>query len=231
MVQDPDCHFIVEVDASNIGIGAVLSHCFSDGKINPCSFFLFLSYTPTSPFTVPFSLSYQTKDQTRIHFAVGQSDWLVLLLSVQLSNTQTVQFAICHVQYTYFEIQPNFCPHKEQENGQTSFSPGSKTYIHAHQHVCAIILFEVFLVSCINVYLLLMDLITTPEENRKVQVFKILSRVTVRTNNRKHRNLTKNTFPAIIDCNSKSKLCGVSCCLRGQSTQEIHKFQSLTKDI
>ena len=36
---DPTRPFIVEVDASNVGVGAVLSQRSSDGKVHPCAFF------------------------------------------------------------------------------------------------------------------------------------------------------------------------------------------------
>ena len=38
---DPDCQFIVEVDASNIGVGAILSQrSAGDSKVHPCAFYL-----------------------------------------------------------------------------------------------------------------------------------------------------------------------------------------------
>ncbi|KAL0149444.1 hypothetical protein M9458_055232 [Cirrhinus mrigala] len=36
---NPDKPFVVEVDASDVGVGAVLSQCGPDGKLHPCSFF------------------------------------------------------------------------------------------------------------------------------------------------------------------------------------------------
>ena len=38
VLPDPSQPFIVEVDASDIGVGAILSQC-SSGKLDPCSFF------------------------------------------------------------------------------------------------------------------------------------------------------------------------------------------------
>ncbi len=39
-VPHPDQEFAVEVDASNVGVGAVLSHCsVSDQRLYPCAFF------------------------------------------------------------------------------------------------------------------------------------------------------------------------------------------------
>ena len=37
-VPNPSLPFIVEVDASSVGIGAVLSQRSSDGKVHPCAF-------------------------------------------------------------------------------------------------------------------------------------------------------------------------------------------------
>ncbi len=40
MVPDPESQFIVEVDASDVGVGAVLSQrSLCDGKVHPCAFF------------------------------------------------------------------------------------------------------------------------------------------------------------------------------------------------
>ncbi len=40
LVPDAESQFIVEVDASDVGVGAVLSqHSSSDGKMHPCAFF------------------------------------------------------------------------------------------------------------------------------------------------------------------------------------------------
>lgn len=49
---DPDCQFIVELDASAVGVGAILSqHSMKDEKVHPCAFFpdalLHLSVTMT----------------------------------------------------------------------------------------------------------------------------------------------------------------------------------------
>lgn len=39
-IPDPTAQFIVEVDASDVGVGAVLSQWSSkDGKVHPCAFF------------------------------------------------------------------------------------------------------------------------------------------------------------------------------------------------
>lgn len=40
MVPDPEQHFILEVDASSLGVGAVLSQWNQkDNRIHPCAFF------------------------------------------------------------------------------------------------------------------------------------------------------------------------------------------------
>ncbi len=40
LVPDPESKFIVEVDASDVGVGGVLSqHSLRDGKLHPCAFF------------------------------------------------------------------------------------------------------------------------------------------------------------------------------------------------
>ncbi len=40
LVPDPESQFIVEVDASDVGVGAVLSQrSLCDGKVHPCAFF------------------------------------------------------------------------------------------------------------------------------------------------------------------------------------------------
>lgn len=36
---DVNKEFVAEVDASNTGIGAVLSQCSSDNKMHPCAFY------------------------------------------------------------------------------------------------------------------------------------------------------------------------------------------------
>ena len=38
-LPDPSLPFVVEVDASNVGVGAILSQRISDGKLHPCAFY------------------------------------------------------------------------------------------------------------------------------------------------------------------------------------------------
>ena len=42
---DPSLQFVVEVDASDVGVGAVLSQRAPDGKLHPCAFFFPSAYT------------------------------------------------------------------------------------------------------------------------------------------------------------------------------------------
>ncbi len=37
-ITDPERHFVVEVDASEVGVGAILSQRGEDGKLHPCAF-------------------------------------------------------------------------------------------------------------------------------------------------------------------------------------------------
>lgn len=66
-LADPDKPFIVEVDASDIGVGAVLSQRDQDSKIHPCAFF--------SHRLTPTERNYQVGDSELLAVKLALEEW------------------------------------------------------------------------------------------------------------------------------------------------------------
>ena len=62
VIPDPEKQFILEVDASDIGVWAVLSQRAADNKVHPCAFFCHLS-------------------PTEIHYSIGDRELLAAKLA------------------------------------------------------------------------------------------------------------------------------------------------------
>ncbi len=66
-IPDPELPFIVEVDASDVGIGAVLSHRGKNDRLHPCAF---LSYRLS-----PTERNYQVGDQELLAVKLALEEW------------------------------------------------------------------------------------------------------------------------------------------------------------
>ncbi len=66
-IPDPELPFIVEVDASDVGIGAVLSHRGKNDRLQPCAF---LSYRLS-----PTERNYQVGDQELLAVKLALEEW------------------------------------------------------------------------------------------------------------------------------------------------------------
>ncbi|XP_063785749.1 extracellular calcium-sensing receptor-like [Pseudophryne corroboree] len=81
---DVDKPFELEVDASTVGVGAVLSQIGADGKVHPCGFF-------TRKF-LPAEVDYSIGDQELLAIKLALEEWRYLLEGAKFSEYQRRRF-------------------------------------------------------------------------------------------------------------------------------------------